>query len=68
LKQAPSSMDGACYVLRVRPCSQAPWNPVHNAQAIARIHRMGQKKPTFTYWLLYKNTVVSPCAPNIRDC
>uniref|UniRef100_A0A7S3QR72 Helicase C-terminal domain-containing protein n=1 Tax=Dunaliella tertiolecta TaxID=3047 RepID=A0A7S3QR72_DUNTE len=34
----------------------APWNPVHNAQAIARIHRMGQSKPTFVYWLLYKNT------------
>eukprot|EP00983_Pelagomonas_calceolata_P005530 180367-Pelagomonas_calceolata.AAC.2 len=40
----------------------APWNPVHNAQAIARIHRMGQSKPTFVYWLLYKNTAVRSSA------
>lgn len=38
--------------------TQAPWNPVHNAQAIARIHRMGQTRPTYVYWLLYKNTIV----------
>ena len=38
--------------------TQVPWNPVHNAQAIARIHRMGQANRTNVYWLLYKNTMV----------
>jgi hypothetical protein len=40
-------------------CPQVPWNPVHNAQAIARIYRLGQKRPTYVYRLLYKNTMVS---------
>jgi hypothetical protein len=31
---------------------------VHNAQAIARIYRLGQKSPTYVYRLLYKNTMV----------
>ncbi|KAJ9511802.1 hypothetical protein QJQ45_022678 [Haematococcus lacustris] len=34
-----------------------PWNPVHNAQAVARIHRMGQTRPTLVYRLVYKGTM-----------
>eukprot|EP00884_Botryococcus_braunii_P023067 jgi/Botrbrau1/9444/Bobra.0252s0067.1 len=34
-----------------------PWNPVHNTQAIARIFRLGQQKPTIVYRLMAKNTM-----------
>ncbi len=33
------------------------WNPATEAQAIDRIHRIGQKKPVFAYRLLTKGTI-----------
>ena len=38
-----------------------PFNPVHNAQAIARIYRYGQTNQTYIYWMLYANTMEHKC-------
>jgi len=38
-----------------------PFNPVHNAQAIARIYRYGQAQNTFIYWILFANTYEHKC-------
>lgn len=33
------------------------WNPAHDLQAMARIHRDGQKRPVFIYRLLTSGTI-----------
>uniref|UniRef100_A0A7S1X3P6 Uncharacterized protein n=1 Tax=Tetraselmis chuii TaxID=63592 RepID=A0A7S1X3P6_9CHLO len=34
-----------------------PWNPVHNAQAVARIFRLGQNRSVKIYRMMYENTM-----------
>lgn len=55
--QGLTTVHNVCDLLSM-PWPQVPWNPVHNAQAMARIYRIGQKKPTFVYRLMYKGTMV----------
>ncbi|KAG2500773.1 hypothetical protein HYH03_001535 [Edaphochlamys debaryana] len=47
------NLTSACRLVIV----DVPWNPVYNAQAIARIFRMGQVRPTYVYRLLYAATL-----------
>jgi len=36
---------------------QVDWTPAKNLQAEDRLHRIGQEKPVFSYWLIAKDTL-----------
>jgi SWI/SNF-related matrix-associated actin-dependent regulator 1 of chromatin subfamily A len=42
------------------------WNPAEHAQAIDRVHRIGQRRPTNAYYLLAKGTVEEDLAELVQ--